>query len=166
VRPAMAFREETMKRRVKDVVDALPPGTTLVLMSHAFHLAKDDADIERQGVGPGGDRVPSLGQYIVQELGLPTRSVWMLYGGGEDAQPLIDLPRTANYPRRSLNARLKRHATAPVVLPVVPELRDHLTSVTIGHMYNNVVDVNLGAEADAIMFFPDVSPLACVSSTT
>jgi len=159
VRPAMVYREETMKRRIRQCLARLPGDTTLVLMSHAFHLAKDDSDIERKGVGPGGDRVSSLGHYIVNELGESVRSVWMLYGGGEDAQPLPDLPQRANYPRDSINRQLAARFASPVVLPITPGVRGGLSSVRVGHMYDTVVDVNLGLEADAVMFFPEVTPL-------
>ena len=43
-----------MKRRVDAVLECLAADEQLVLMSHAFHLAKDDSRIQGPGVGPGG----------------------------------------------------------------------------------------------------------------
>jgi hypothetical protein len=154
LRPAMALREEAMKRRVTTKLDALADDEQLVLLGHAFHLAKDDSGIRGVGVGPGGDRVPSLGHYIAQELGLAPFVVWWIYGAGEDSQPFPDLPKTAKYPAASLNARLARRGV-PMVLGTAGLTGD----VGIGHMYSQVVPANLGAEADAVFFLPRVSPL-------
>jgi hypothetical protein len=56
-RPAMAYREDAMKRLVKRKLDQLQPGQKLVLMGHAFHLAKNDVHVEGPGIGPGGGEV-------------------------------------------------------------------------------------------------------------
>jgi erythromycin esterase-like protein len=154
-RPAMAVREDAMKRRFADA-RALFPARRMVLLGHALHLAKDDAAISSGGVGPGGNRVSSLGHHINRELRLNTFVVWMLYGGGSDSQPLRDLPRTANYPPDSLNARLARRFTAPTLLhtagaPTAP--------VRIGHLYNMLISVSLPGQVDAIWFAPAVTPL-------
>jgi erythromycin esterase-like protein len=153
LRPGMALREDAMKRRLAQRLARLQPRDQLVLMAHAFHLAKDDAGIAGTGVGPGGDRVPSLGHYLVRELGIEPFSVWWLYGAGEDSQPFPDLPRVANYPPGSLNAHLAAR-DAPLVVPVADEIE-----VTVGHMYNQVVRVQLSREADVVFFLPRVRPL-------
>ncbi len=155
-RPAMALREDAMKRRFADA-RALFPARRMVLLGHAMHLAKDDAAISGGGgIGPGGDRVPSLGHHIHRELGLSTFVVWMLYGGGTDSQPLADLPRTADYPADSLNARMARRFTAPTLVrttnaPTVP--------MRIGHLYNMLIGVSLPEQVDAIWFVPRVTPM-------
>lgn len=155
LRPAMALRESLMTRHVRRELDRLDADASLVLLSHAFHLAKDDHAIHGEGVGPGGDRVPSLGHHLVCELGLHARSVWMVYAAGEDSQPMADLPRTANYPKDSLNARLRRRGV-PLVVPcaTAPD-----AEVGLGHMYNSVARVHLRSQADAIFFIPRVSPM-------
>lgn len=152
-RPAMAYREESMKRRVQWQLQRLPKDALLVLLGHAFHLAKSDAGIERRGVGPGGGTTSSLGDYITHTLGEHPGVVWMIYGGGEDCQPLADLPRVADFPEDSLNAVLRRRFRQPAVLPVTNG------EVRIGHLYNQVVAVDLGAEADFLSFYPEVIPL-------
>src|SRR5262249_35772506 len=45
VRPAMAHREEVMKRHLERELRLMADGDVLVLMAHAAHLAKDDAGI-------------------------------------------------------------------------------------------------------------------------
>jgi hypothetical protein len=154
LRPALALREEAMKRRLAAQLAVLRDDEQLVLMAHAFHLAKDDSGIRGVGVGPGGGRVPSLGHHVAQELGLAPFTVWWLYGAGEDSQPFPDLPKTATYSADSLNARLARRG-----MPMVLGTAGLSSEVGIGHMYNQVVPVNLSAEADAVFFQPRVSPL-------
>ena len=157
LRPAMARREEIMKRHVERRLAERRPGDLLVLMGHAFHLVKDDAAIGRAaGVGPGGGRVASLGHHLVTS-GLRVGAVWMLYGAGEDSQPFPDLPRRAAYPTGTLNARLARGGT-PAVLPVRP-ISEGRNPVEIGHMYNAVTTVDLAAAVDAVHFAPTVTPL-------
>lgn len=158
-RPAMAYREQTMKRRIDWQLQHLPNDTTLVLMAHAFHLAKRDANIEGQGVGPGGASVSSIGEHVARELRERPVSCWMLYGAGEDSQPLADLPRKANFPSDSLNRQLAAGLSAPAVLQVIPAVRRALSAVRVGHLYNLAPRVDLGAEADFLMFFPRVMPL-------
>jgi hypothetical protein len=154
LRPAMAWREDAMKRRLGHRLAALTPNEQLVLMAHAFHLAKDDAGIDGTGVGPGGGRVPSLGHHLVHELGCEPFAVWWLYGTGEDNQPFPDLPRSARFPDDSVNARLAMR-TGPFIVPV-----DAGLEVRIGHLYNQVVPVRLDAEADVVFFTPRVTPLS------
>ena len=138
-RPAMAFREDAMKRRLADI-RALSPGR-VILMGHAMHLAKDDGRIDAPvGVGPGGGRVSSLGHHIAQELRLKTFAVWMIYGAGEDSQPLADLPHAACYPAETLNAHLAARFAEPTLIstegaPTEP--------VLIGQMYNSTFRTQL-----------------------
>jgi hypothetical protein len=83
----------------------------------------------------------------------------MLYSEGEDSQPFPDLPTRASYPADTLNAFLAREGT-PLVLPVRPTPRGTPSPpVAIGHMYNAVVPVELGAAVDAVHFVPSVTPL-------
>ena len=158
VGPAMAYREETMKRRIDAVLDRMPVGAALVMMGHAYHLAKNDTNIPRDGVGTGDDEYSSLGHYLSNERNLRVASIWMVYGRGEDSQPLPDLTRQARYAPSTLNTRLLRQLPEPTVLTVQHAAKtDGWTSV--GHLYGTVAEVNLVAEADAITFFPEVTPL-------
>lgn len=153
--PAMALREDAMKRRLADI-RALSPGKT-VLMGHALHLVRDDSAIAAPGiVGPGGQRTPSLGHHVGQELGLPMFIVWMIYGGGEDSQPLPDLPRKAAFGPDTLNARLRQRFDRPVLLDArrAPEGPVH-----IAHMYNSVIETRLPGVVDALWFVPEASPI-------
>jgi len=159
VRPAMAYREEAMKRHLERELRHLADGEVLVLLAHAAHLAKDDAGIQSQGVGPGGGLVPSLGHHLVHDLGLRPYSAWMVYGGGTDSQPLPDLPNHAAYPAGSLNSQLGLY-DQPLVIPTAPAAHGALAEPAgIGQMYNQVIPVNLPAQADAIFFLPSISPL-------
>ena len=154
-RPAMAFREDAMKRRFADA-RAIFPGR-IALMAHAMHLAKDDNLINAPGaVGPGGRLTPSLGHHIVQELGLKAYAVWMIYGGGEDSQPLKDLPNKARFPSHTLNARMARLFDQPTVVSLegAPDV-----SYAIGHLYNTLFETRLKAQADAVWFTPKVTPM-------
>ncbi|HTK97925.1 MAG TPA: hypothetical protein VL379_07860 [Pseudomonadales bacterium] len=158
LRPAMAYRETTLKRRVDRMRASLVDDEALVLMAHAFHLAKNDDRVAGVGVGPGGDRVSSLGHHLAADLVLPAYSVWFLYGGGEDSQPFPDLPRTARYTAESLNAQLARRGD-PFIVPVAPGANALARDVGVGHMYNLVVPVHLPSQADAIFFVPRVTPM-------
>ena len=153
--PAMAFREDAMKRRLADI-RSLSPGK-LVLMGHALHLVRDDRALAAPGiVGPGGSRTSSLGHHIGQELGLRMFVVWMIYGGGEDSQPLPDLPRRADFGPDTLNARLAARFDRPVLLDVrsAPDV-----PVRIAHMYNTVIETSLPGAVDAIWFEPRATPM-------
>lgn len=153
--PAMAFREDAMKRRLA-AIRSLSPGK-LTLMGHALHLVRDDDAIVAAGiVGPGGGRTVSLGHHIGKELGLPMFIIWMIYGEGEDSQPLPDLPRRAAFGADTLNSRLARRFDRPVLLDArsAPDAPVH-----IAHMYNSVIETRLPAAVDALWFLPRVSPL-------
>jgi len=160
LRPAMALREGFLKRRVRTLLRSLEQDEILVLLAHAFHLAKDDRHIgPGVGVGPGGNQEPSLGHYVVQELGVDARSIWLLYGGGADSQPFPDLPNRFAYASDSLNARLAARGE-PFAVPVAPAAADALAEpIGVGHLYNLVVPVHLPSEADALFFVPVVTPM-------
>jgi erythromycin esterase-like protein len=154
LRPAMAFRENAMKRRF--AAAQVLGGDKLALMGHALHLAKHGDPVGATGVGPGGGQVSSLGVNLVQERGLAVFSIWMLYGAGADSQPFPDLPREAHYPPDSLNAILAESGK-PLLLPLTDPIFEK--PVRIGHMYNGTVSVAPQQQADAIFFLPQVSPL-------
>ena len=85
---------------------------------------------------------------------MPSRSVWLLYGGGEDSQPFPDLPTTARYPDDSINSQLAKYRS-PLILPTAPAKAAALAEpVGVGHMYNLAVPVHLPSQADAIFFIP------------
>ena len=157
VRPGMAFRETAMRRRFK-AAKARFAETKLILMAHALHLAKNDAAIKAGGVGPGGGQTSSLGHWLTQEEREATFSVWLLYGAGEDSQPLANLPRRANFPASSVNAMLARHGHALLFFPAdAPELFG--PPCVVGHMYNALFETFLLQQADAVVFLPEVTPL-------
>jgi len=157
VRPGMAFRENAMKRRVRQAGSRFPDGK-IVLMAHALHLAKDDNSIKAGGVGPGGGLTSSLGHWLVQEEKEAVFSVWLIYGAGEDSQPLANLPRKADFPAHSLNALLARHE-APLLFfpPDAPEL--FRPPCVVAHMYNALIETSLLLQVDAVVFLPRVTPL-------
>ena len=160
-RPAMAAREEAMKRRVTHIISAAPSDAKVALMAHAFHLAKDDAKIDSAGgVGPGGDRVSSLGHYLNNELRVPMTAAWMLYSEGRDCQPLNDLPRKAAYPATTFNRQVASPSRRILPLQNAP-----FAEVTVGHMYNATSSVHLAEQADAVDVFSSVSPLRTSTAT-
>lgn len=159
---AMAFRELAMQRRLDHVLATLPANTRLVVMGHAFHLAKHDHNIEKVGVGPGGNLIPSLGHYIAHEKTPEIASIWMIHGDGEDSQPLAGLPNRLRYSAESLNRKLSATINAPAVLETADD--PELTDVIVGHLYNLEVRVALQREADAITFFPAATPLPDAAS--
>jgi hypothetical protein len=157
LRPGMAFREDAMKRRLTAARRRF--GTSrLVLLAHALHVAKDDRAIKATGVGPGGNRTASLGHWLVQEQGETVYAIWMLYGGGDDSQPLAGLPQHADFPAHSLNIQLARLGRPLLFFPAdAPELFGQPS--TIAHMYNALIETPLAVQADAVVFLPTVSPL-------
>jgi erythromycin esterase-like protein len=154
----MALREDAMKRRLAEIELLRGAGKKLVFMGHALHLVKDDMKLaaDPAGVGPGGGRTSSLGHHLVHEKGRRICSVWLTYGTGEDSQPFPELPRRAAFPTDTLNAVLSEFA-APLFFRT--DDPGFLEPVRIGHMYNAVVELPLGAQADAVLFLPRVTPL-------
>jgi erythromycin esterase-like protein len=151
----MAYREGAMKRRFADIRALV--GDQLVLMAHALHLPKDDDLLDAPGiVGPGGDRVASLGHHINQETGLKTFVIWMIYGTGEDSQPLPDLPRKARFAPDTLNARLAARFDTPALVLTQSAPKQALA---IGQMYNSTFRTPVHSQADAIWFVPKVTPM-------
>lgn len=155
LRPAMAFRENVMKRHFANA-ENLCGSTRMVLMGHALHLAKSGDPVGGSGIGPGGGRASSLGHHLAQERGLNILSVWMLYGAGDDSQPFPDLPNSATYPPGTLNAALASLGK-PLLVPLNNPVFDQ--PIKVGHMYNAVVTVVPREQTDAIFFLPRVSPL-------
>jgi erythromycin esterase-like protein len=161
--PAMAFRERVMHRHVDTALAALPRERGLVLWGHDFHLARDDDGITgRPGsVGPGGDSERSLGHHLCKQHGDDVFIVWMVFGGGEDSQPLQGLSRRLRPRRGSLNAILGR-VGGNFVLPTrsteagSEPLREPLR---LYHLYNGYAEVRIADQADAICFIENVSPM-------
>lgn len=154
VRPGMAFRERAMKRRFGEAEKLL--GTSrLVVMGHALHLAK--ADLAGSGVGPGGGSEPPLGHWLARRG--KVLSLWLIYGAGQDGQPLASLPRSAAFAADTLNAMLAGYPPLVFFPADAPEL--FAAPLRIGHIYNAMFDARLGAEADAVIYVPHVSPLRC-----
>lgn len=160
LRPAMARREDLMKRAVDRILDRMQPDEQLVLMAHALHLVKhDDGVTSSAGAGPGGSLVHSLGHHIAEVRGERVFSSWFVYGAGEDCQPFPDLPNTCAYPAQSLNAALGTAAT-PLLIGTTDGTPSALGDpVGIGHLYNLVARVDLARQVDAVFFLPTVTPL-------
>ncbi len=159
LRPGMALREDAMKRRLADIETLCgSAGEKLVLMGHALHLVKDDAKLaaEPGGVGPGGGRTSSLGHHLVREKAKRVCAIWFMYGAGEDSQPFPELPHHAAFPRDTLNAVLAEFGAPLFFRTDDPGFQE---PVRIGHMYSAVVELALGAQADAVFFLPRVTPL-------
>lgn len=162
--PAMALREAFMKRQVATLLAGLADDEVLVLMGHAFHLARNDQTIGWVGAGPGGRLEPSLGHWLAAS-GVPFFAVWMLYGSGRDSQPFPDLPQVANFPDHALNCGLQT-AGVPMVLGLSEADHAPPGELSIGHLYNQVVPTCLSAQADAVFFLPEVSPLRLTDAST
>lgn len=157
VRPGMAYREEEMKRRLLAAA-RLFDSKRFVVLAHALHLAKDDGAIVSSGVGPGGNRVDSLGHWLTHAQRRKVFAVWMIYGGGEDCQPLPSLPCHARFAANTLNSALRAFDVPLLFFPSdAPELFGR--PMKIGHIYNAVFETPLAAQADAVVFLPKVSPL-------
>ncbi len=169
--PALAWREDMLKRAAARLLDGLAPGAKLVVMAHALHLVKDDGFAGGAGMasGPGGGIVHSLGHYLARERGEKVRSVWFVHGDGEDCQPFPELPNRLHYPADSLNGRLAAFGSA-CVLPTAsaatgpaatgPAASGALAyGVGVGHLYNLIAQVDLAKQADAVFFLPAVTPL-------
>lgn len=160
--PAMAYRERVMHRHVDFMLESLPPDHGLVLWGHNHHLARDDSSIVSSGgVGPGGDTEVSLGHHLNERHRDEIYVVWMIFGRGEDSQPLPGLSRKLRPSRRSLNALLRR-VGGNFLLPTRSDARparrlDRATRVY--HLYNSHVSVPVAEQADAICFIDEVSPL-------
>jgi len=156
LRPAMSRREELMKTQVQWLLDGLENSEKLVLMAHAFHLAKHDTSLDK-GVGPGGGITTSLGHHISRELKEQVFSVWMAYGTGRDSQPYPDLPNKVKYTRDSINHALLQQDRQLVLMTEGVELLRQ--PVPFGHMYNAVEKIDLAVQADVLHFIPEVTPL-------
>ena len=114
----------------------------IVLLGHAFHLAKDDAGIAGQGVGPGGGGTASLGHWLNREQQLQTAAIWLLYGSGRDSQPLKDLANEADYPDESVNgllrARMQQARGGGLIVPLFTPECPWRQGSGVGHLYNLV----------------------------
>ena len=79
----------------------------------------------------------------------------MLDFAGRDSQPLVALGNRVRAPRGSLNAALARAGDAyfvPVRGPLAGRHR-------VAFMYGSTAELDLGAQADALFFSRQVSPL-------
>jgi erythromycin esterase-like protein len=156
LRPGMAFRERVMHEQVDDVVASHPPDARFIVFAHDLHLARDDARVRKgAGVGPGGDRVDSIGTHIAKRHPGRAFAVWMLDYEGRDAQPFASLGNELRAGRGTLNAALARAGESffvPVRGPLAGRHR-------LSFMYGSTADVELDAEADALYFARRVSPL-------
>ena len=155
--PAMALREAAMKRRVAAIFEDEAGGPAPVLLGHALHLARDDADVAHpEATLPGGDRESSLGHHLVQECGRRAFSVWMLFARGEDSQPMPGLPTRLRYPRDTLNRRL---AARGAVATYDTDASPWHERARIGHLYGAVFEATPARQCDALSVYPSVSPL-------
>lgn len=158
----MALRERVMHRHVDSMLDPMPPDHGLVLWAYNHHLARDDAKITgTAGVGPGGDSEPSLGHHLNARHGDDIYGVWMIYGRGEDSNPLPDLPRRLRPSWRSLNALLGRVGGnfVPPTRSDRAEAQRLMEPLRVYGLYNGYARIPIAAQADALCFIEEVSPL-------
>jgi hypothetical protein len=165
LRRPMATREELMWRHVDAVLDdpalAGPTGR-VALQAGSLHLLKDDTTIhdETPGIGPGGGRVPSIGHHVAHrpDVGADgVLAVWMLCGRGRDANPLVpDQAGVAPIPG-TLNAALDAMCDGQ---PLLVPLAGLPGTVRIQHMHRSVFRTPVEGQLDAVVYVPEVSPLA------
>jgi erythromycin esterase-like protein len=161
---ALAAREQAMCRNLEHVLEAAGAGDKIVLLGQNLHLSKDLSRIGMpvaQG-GPGGGQLPSLGEYICRRLPGQVLSIWMLYNRGRDCQPFTWLSRELRPVPGSLNAALAEVGLA-FLLPLAspdPRAAPLATEMdVVAAPYNTVSRLAIAAQADAIVFVRDVSPL-------
>jgi hypothetical protein len=165
LRPAMATREQLMWRHVDAVLDDpafAGPGAKVALLAGSLHLLKDDtaAHDETPAIGPGGGLVPSIGHHVAHRADVGADrvlAIWMLCGRGRDASPLA-ADRAGIAPLAgSLNAACDRVADG---VPIVVPLAGLPGRVRIQHMHSSVVRTRAAGQIDAIVYVPEVTPLA------
>ena len=165
LRPPMATREQLMWRHVDAVLDdpALAgPDRKVALQAGSLHLLKDDDAIhdETPGIGPGGGRVPSVGHHVAHRADIGADrvlAIWMLCGRGHDANTLV--PGQAGIAPRAgtLNAALDAASHGhPALVP----LTDLPGAVRVQHMHDSVFRTPVAGQLDAVVYVPEVSPLA------
>jgi erythromycin esterase-like protein len=156
LRPGMAFREQVMHEQVDDVVASRPPGARFIVFAHDLHLARDDSRVSRGGgVGPGGDRVDSIGTHVAKRHPGQVFTMWMLDFEGRDSQPFASLGNELRAGRGTLNAALADAGDSffvPVAGPLAGRQR-------VAFIYGSTADVELEAQADALYFARRVTPL-------
>jgi erythromycin esterase-like protein len=159
---AMAHRERVMARQVDDVLSDLRPGEKAILMSHAFHLAKDYGAIRtRIGAGPGGDSAPALGTYLARKYPGEVFSAWMLYDRGSNADPYPGNRREFGSVPGSLNSILAEVGPA-FALPTAggdAAARIFDTEMPIASGGAVLGTTSVSRQADAIFFVREVTPL-------
>ena len=165
LRLPMATREQLMWRHVDAVLDdpALAgPDGKVALQAGSLHLLKDDGAIhdETPGIGPGGGRVPSIGHHVAHRADVGADrvlAIWMLCGRGHDANSLV--PGQAGIAPRpgTLNAALDEASGGRSVLVPLTGLPG---DVRVQHMHDSVFRTPVAGQLDAVVYVPEVSPLA------
>jgi erythromycin esterase-like protein len=161
---AFATRELVMCRQMEHVLSGLAPDDKVVMMSHNLHLTKDTAGIRPRGSksGPGGGRVPTIGEFVNRLLPDQVLSVWMLYDHGQDCQPIPRLSRELRSIKGSLNSILAEGGKAYLLTTATADPRANLLSKemqVVVSMYNSVHRMAISQQADAIFFVNKVTPL-------
>ncbi len=162
--PALALREELMLEHVEHVLEDLPAGDRMILLSHALHLAKDDARLRNPAAvaGPGGGSRACLGTELCRHHRCDrVFAAWMLEDRGSDARPLAGSDsRIASAPG-TLNALLASAGPAFVIPTRSDDPRAELLSEEseIAMMYGGRIRAVPSEQADAICFVRDVTPL-------
>jgi hypothetical protein len=158
LRPAMALRERIMHAKVARVLTE-NPDAKVALIAAAQHLLKDDFALASPagGAGPGGDTERSIGHHTANVLtDRPVLSFWFLHGTGTSGNPWLPPPGRLEPQAGTFDAELLARVGRPCLVPVGDD--HHRRSIT--GMHNQVLQCRLDSQVDAIVFAPEVRPLA------
>jgi erythromycin esterase-like protein len=158
---AMAYRETVMYRNASDAMAEAGPGGKIALMSHNLHLAKDFSSVRGlAGAGPGGGKVDAIGTHLNKLTRGDVFSIWMLINRGRDCQPFSFCTCEIKPVAGTVNAALAEIAPA-LLLPLAALKTSGLADdeLKIQMDGNAGITTAIGAQADAIVFVDDVSPL-------
>jgi erythromycin esterase-like protein len=157
LRPAMARREQIMFTNIATVCEANPVDK-IALMAGSTHLLKDDdsATTASDGAGPGGGSEHSIGHRVAHELTAePVLAIWLLHGIGTSANPWLPAPGRLAPRTGTLDAKLLATVNHPCLVPVTGDWQRG----KITQMHNQVLECDLAAQVDAVVFAPTVTPL-------
>jgi erythromycin esterase-like protein len=164
LREPMALREIVMHEHLDHVIAREGPHSKIALFSHNLHLARDDsatADLAG-GVGPGGNRVDSIGTYLSKRYPGEVFTVWMLESEGQHSSPMKSLGHEVRSPAGSLNAELARCGHDVFIVPArsrdgTPSPFDDAWEVSM--MHGSRTRVRVADQTDAIFYQRRVTPL-------
>ncbi len=164
LREPMALRETVMHEHLDHVIARERPRAKIALFSHNLHLARDDSAITDLvgGVGPGGNRIDSIGTYLSKRNPDEVFTIWMLESEGRHSSPMKSLGSDVHAPAGSLNAELASCGHDAFVVPT--RSKDGLSSPfadewEIAMMHGSRVRARVVGQTDAIFFQRRITPL-------